>query len=57
MSNLEEQIKVYYLALQELKIQLIRDDNPLLRAEYNVVVGKINKMSKEYEQEKERKTQ
>jgi hypothetical protein len=56
MSNLEEQIKVHYLALQELKIQLIQNDFPLLRAEYNVIVGKINEMSKQYEQEKAKET-
>ena len=57
MSETEEKVRVLLFALEELKLQLLRSDSPLLRAEYNVVVGKINKLGKEYEQEKDKNTE
>ena len=52
MDETEEKIRVLLFALEELKLQLLRSDSPLYRAEYNVVVGKINSLNKEYEKRK-----
>lgn len=57
MSKIEEKIRVLFFALEELKMQLLRSDSPLLRAEYNVVIGKINKLGKEHEQETNENTE
>ena len=43
----EEKIRVYLFALEELKAQMMESDSPFLRAEYNVIVEKINKWAAE----------